>query len=77
MNKYLHSATKALFDSDLVASRLIIALAEWFWFALLLWPGDCYTLAHAMFAEVQAGARPMPATAEEALALLPPMVWPT
>lgn len=40
MNRYLHSATKALFDSDLVASRLIIALAEWFWFALLLWPGD-------------------------------------
>ena len=40
MNKLMHSATKALFDSDLVASRLIIALAEWFWFALLMWPGD-------------------------------------
>jgi hypothetical protein len=40
MNRLLHSATRALFDSDLVASRLIIALAEWFWFALLVWPGD-------------------------------------
>lgn len=40
MNKLLHSATKALFDSDLVASRLIIATAEWFWFVLLVWPGD-------------------------------------
>jgi hypothetical protein len=40
VNKIIHSATRALFDSDLVASRLIIALAEWFWFALLLWPGD-------------------------------------
>jgi hypothetical protein len=40
MNRFIHSATRALFDSDLVASRLIIALAEWFWFALLLWPGD-------------------------------------
>lgn len=45
--------------------------------AFAKWMDDCYTLAHAMFAEVQAGARPMPATAEEALALLPPMVWPT
>lgn len=43
MNRLMHSATKALFDSDLVASRLIIALAEWFWFALLLWPGDTMT----------------------------------
>lgn len=40
MNRFIHSATRALFDSDLVASRLIIALAEWWWFALLLWPGN-------------------------------------
>jgi hypothetical protein len=39
-DRLVHSASRALFDSDLVASRLIIALAEWFWFALLLWPGD-------------------------------------
>ena len=48
MNRILHSATRALFDSDLVASRLIIALAEWFWFALLLWPGD--TMARPTYA---------------------------
>jgi hypothetical protein len=52
--RLLHSATRALFDSDLVASRLIIALAEWFWFALLLWPGDTmarptyYVMGHVM-----------------------------
>jgi hypothetical protein len=39
-DRLLHSANRALFDSDLVASRLIIALAEWFWFVLLMWPGD-------------------------------------
>lgn len=39
-DRILHSATKALFDSDLVASRLILATAEWFWFILLMWPGD-------------------------------------
>lgn len=40
IDSIIHSATKALFDSDLVASRLIIATAEWFWFILLMWPGD-------------------------------------
>jgi hypothetical protein len=48
MNRFIHSATRALFDSDLVASRLVIALAEWFWFALLLWPGD--TMARPTYA---------------------------
>lgn len=32
--------------------------------------------AYLMLAEVQAGTRPMPATVDEALALLDPMVWP-
>lgn len=60
MNKIIHSATRTLFDSDLVASRLIIALAEWFWFALLLWPGDTmarptyYVMGHVMHEEAWA-----------------------
>lgn len=40
MKNFMHSATRVLFDSDLVASRLIIAIAEWIWFAMLMWPGD-------------------------------------
>lgn len=40
MEKLINSTSRALFDSDLVASRLIIATAEWFWFILLMWPGD-------------------------------------
>lgn len=34
--------SKALFDSDLVASRLALALAEMCWAAMLLWPGDTF-----------------------------------
>lgn len=44
--------------------------------AFASWMDDRYALAHTLFAEVQSGTRPMPATADEALALLPPMVWP-
>lgn len=58
--RLFHSATRALFDSDLVASRLIIALAEWWWFALLLWPGDTmarptyHVMGHVMHEEAWA-----------------------
>jgi len=40
------------------------------------WMDGCNALAYQMLAEVQAGTRQMPATKEEALALLPAMVWP-
>ena len=58
--RLVHSASRALFDSDLVASRLIIALAEWWWFALLMWPGDTMArptykiMGHAMTEEAWA-----------------------
>lgn len=48
------AATRALFDSDLVATRMILALAEWVWVVLLLWPGDTFSrypyqlMAHVM-----------------------------
>lgn len=44
--------------------------------AFAQWMDQCYTAAHVMLAEVQAGTRAMPATIDEALALLPVMVWP-
>lgn len=40
MDKIIPSMSDALFDSDLVATRLALALAELMWFVMLLWPGD-------------------------------------
>lgn len=45
--------------------------------AFATWMDTCNALAYQMLYEVQAGTRPMPGTLEEALELLPPMVWPT
>ena len=46
MNTGKHRAvaemTRALFDSDLIAARLLLALAEMFWAIGLLWPGDTF-----------------------------------
>ena len=39
----LSGMTRALFDSDLVATRLTLALAELLWALMLLWPGDTFT----------------------------------
>jgi hypothetical protein len=58
--KILPAATRALFDSDLVATRIILALAEWLWAILLLWPGDTFgrptykMMAHVMTEEAWA-----------------------
>lgn len=35
--------SRAIFDSDLIASRLALALAEMCWAVMLLWPGDTFT----------------------------------
>ena len=40
LNKYVPAVSRALFDSDLIGSRIIIAMAEFGWFVLLVWPGD-------------------------------------
>jgi len=34
--------SKALFDSDLVATRITLALAEMCWFIMLAWPGETF-----------------------------------
>lgn len=33
---------RALFDSDLVATRIMLAIAELCWAIMLLWPGDSF-----------------------------------
>ena len=32
----------AIFDSDLIATRLLLAFAEFLWAAMLFWPGDSF-----------------------------------
>lgn len=42
MNKILQTMSEALFDSDLVATRLALALGEMCWGIMLFWPGDTF-----------------------------------
>ena len=43
-NRALHGMSSALFDSDLIASRLALFLAEALWAIMLFWPGDTFDL---------------------------------
>lgn len=43
--KYLRACSRALWDSDLIASRLTLFLAEMLWAIMLLWPGDTFNRA--------------------------------
>lgn len=42
MSKALDGMSRALFDSDLIASRLALSLAEALWAVMLFWPGDTF-----------------------------------
>lgn len=44
--------------------------------AFATWMDTCNAIGYQMLAQVQTGTMQMPATVEEALALLPPMEWP-
>ena len=49
MNKYITSLSRALWDSDLIATRITLFLGELFWAIMLLWNGDTFsrpTYAH-------------------------------
>lgn len=52
--KYLGAISHALFDTDLTAIRLNLALSEFIWAVMLLWVGDTFTrptytiMAHVM-----------------------------
>lgn len=41
-NKYVTSFSRIIWDSDLVATRLSLAIAEFFWAIMLLWPGTSF-----------------------------------
>lgn len=38
----LHGISRALWDSDLIASRVSLSIAEFMWAVMLLWPGDTF-----------------------------------
>lgn len=42
MNRLVDPLTRAIFDSDLISTRLTLALAEALWCFMLLWPGDTF-----------------------------------
>ena len=54
-NRALRGMSRALFDSDLIASRLALFLAEALWAIMLFWPGDLWD-----WAVQQPGARVVP-----------------
>lgn len=41
--KFVGGMSSALFDSDLVATRITLAIAELMWALMLLWPGDTFS----------------------------------
>jgi hypothetical protein len=53
MNKVMHSISRLIWDSDLIGSRFVLALAEMLWAVMLLWPGDTFARpTYAMMATV-------------------------
>lgn len=40
--KTISALSRVLFDSQMVTARLLLALAEFLWGVLLLWPGDTF-----------------------------------
>lgn len=42
MNRIVDPLSRAIFDSDLISTRLTLALAEALWCLMLLWPGDTF-----------------------------------
>lgn len=55
-----HAVSRSLFDSDLVAVRLTLGVAEFFWAIMLLWAGDTFgrptyhIMSHVMHEEAWA-----------------------
>ncbi len=50
MSRALSGMSRALFDSDLIATRLALFLAEALWAVMLWWPGD--TFARPAYSEM-------------------------
>lgn len=41
-DKYINRLSSVFFDSDLISTRLVLGLAEFFWCVMLLWPGETF-----------------------------------
>jgi len=41
-DKVISAFSRALFSKDMVSARVMLAIAEFLWFALLAWPGDTF-----------------------------------
>lgn len=41
-SKFIQALSKALWDSDLIATRIMLSIAEFSWFIMLAWPGDTF-----------------------------------
>ena len=51
--KLSHRVAAAIFDSDLIATRLLLAFAEFLWAVMLIWPGDTFGRpTYALMAEL-------------------------
>lgn len=42
-NKFISTLSKLMWDSDLLGIRFLLAIAEFFWAIMLVWPGDSFT----------------------------------
>lgn len=42
-DKIVRAATRAMWDSELISSRVLLCMAEMFWAVLLFWPGESFT----------------------------------
>lgn len=42
VRKLITSLSRLLWDTDLVATRFLLAIAEFLWAIMLLWPGDTF-----------------------------------
>ena len=51
--KLSHRVAAAIFDSDLIATRLLLAFSEFLWAVMLFWPGDSFGRpAYVLMAEL-------------------------
>lgn len=43
MTKWISSLSRLIWDTDLIATRFLLALAEMLWAFMLLWPGETFS----------------------------------
>ena len=42
MTRFINSLSRVIWDTDLIATRFLLAMAEFLWALMLLWPGDTF-----------------------------------